>query len=215
MQCHLEGKAAIERPGRHVYEFRPGDSLSDYVRYFLLIDATGSGLGAVSQVEALRKASARRNRATPCLAPAATTRISRPSQRTGWRSIVASAWPVTARLSPPNIILIASIARRVTCPHRPAPTSRIRKSPTIAYRGVRSSLLNCCRTQMKKVLSSPRLVPFPETKTEPDPRDLALAWDSIVESGMTVAEPQARELLIKAVKQSPDDPALLSALAYC
>ena len=31
---------------------------------------------------------------------------------------------------------------------------------------------------------------------------------------MTVAEPQARELLSRAVKQSPDDPALLSALAY-
>jgi hypothetical protein len=52
MQCHLEGKAAIERPGSHVYEFRPGDQLSDYVRYFLLVNAKGSGLGAVSQVEA-------------------------------------------------------------------------------------------------------------------------------------------------------------------
>jgi Flp pilus assembly protein TadD len=62
--------------------------------------------------------------------------------------------------------------------------------------------------------ASPRLVPFPDTKTEPDLRDLALAWDSIVESGMSVAEPQARELLSKAVKQLPDDPALLSALAY-
>ena len=31
---------------------------------------------------------------------------------------------------------------------------------------------------------------------------------------MSVAEPQARELLSKAVKQLPDDPALLSALAY-
>jgi Flp pilus assembly protein TadD len=31
---------------------------------------------------------------------------------------------------------------------------------------------------------------------------------------MSVAEPQARELLSKAVKQSPEDPALLSALAY-
>ena len=31
---------------------------------------------------------------------------------------------------------------------------------------------------------------------------------------MTAAEPQARSLLSKALKQSPDDPALLSALAY-
>jgi hypothetical protein len=32
MQCHLEGKAAIERPGRHIYDFQPGEQLSDYVR---------------------------------------------------------------------------------------------------------------------------------------------------------------------------------------
>ena len=53
MQCHLEGKVAIERPGRHVYEFRPGDSLSDYIRYYVLAGTTPSGLGAVSQIEAL------------------------------------------------------------------------------------------------------------------------------------------------------------------
>jgi tetratricopeptide (TPR) repeat protein len=62
--------------------------------------------------------------------------------------------------------------------------------------------------------SLPRLVAFPESKTAPDARDIALAWDSIVQSGMSMAEPRARELLFKAVRQSPDDPALLSALAY-
>jgi hypothetical protein len=36
MQCHLEGNAAIEQPGRHLYEFRPGDDLSDFVRYYVL-----------------------------------------------------------------------------------------------------------------------------------------------------------------------------------
>ena len=39
MQCHLEGNAAIERPGKHMYQYRPGDNLSDYVRYYVL---TGS-----------------------------------------------------------------------------------------------------------------------------------------------------------------------------
>ena len=36
MQCHLEGKVAIERPGRHAYEFRPGESLTDYMRYYVM-----------------------------------------------------------------------------------------------------------------------------------------------------------------------------------
>jgi tetratricopeptide (TPR) repeat protein len=62
--------------------------------------------------------------------------------------------------------------------------------------------------------SLPHLIPFPDTKSEPDPRDLALAWNSVAENGMSVAEPQARDLLSKAVKQSPGDPLLLSALAY-
>jgi tetratricopeptide (TPR) repeat protein len=63
--------------------------------------------------------------------------------------------------------------------------------------------------------SLPRLVPFPATdRGESDLRDLALAWQSLVESGMTVAEGQAKSLLSKALKQSPEDPALLSALGY-
>ena len=53
MQCHLEGNAAIERPGKHLYEFRPGDDLSDYVRYYVLEGPSAAGLGANSQFEAL------------------------------------------------------------------------------------------------------------------------------------------------------------------
>ncbi len=53
MQCHLEGKVAIERPGRHAYQFQPGESLSEYIRYYILAGAQGGRLGGVSQVEAL------------------------------------------------------------------------------------------------------------------------------------------------------------------
>ena len=46
MQCHLEGNAAIERTGKHLYEYRPGDNLSDYVRYYILADSEGTALRA-------------------------------------------------------------------------------------------------------------------------------------------------------------------------
>jgi tetratricopeptide (TPR) repeat protein len=92
--------------------------------------------------------------------------------------------------------------------HTEVTDHRILRRPQVS-----PELLQNARTE-DTFSSLPRLVPFPDTKTEPDLRDLALAWDSIVESGMPVAEPQARELLSKAVKQFPDDPALLSALAY-
>ena len=52
MQCHMEGKTAIERAGKRVYNFRPGDDLSDYIRYYVLAGISKSSLGAVSQVEA-------------------------------------------------------------------------------------------------------------------------------------------------------------------
>jgi Flp pilus assembly protein TadD len=64
--------------------------------------------------------------------------------------------------------------------------------------------------------SLPQLVPFPNTKktTDQNVRDLALAWQSIVNSGMTMAQPEAEQLLKEAVAQYPDDPAVLAALAY-
>ena len=61
--------------------------------------------------------------------------------------------------------------------------------------------------------SAPRLVPFPASQ-KVEPRDLALAWVSLVESGMSAGETQERQVLLTAVKQARDDPALLSALGY-
>jgi Flp pilus assembly protein TadD len=60
----------------------------------------------------------------------------------------------------------------------------------------------------------PVLVQFPSLKSDDDVRDLALAWESLVNSGMTAAAPEAERLLRSAAEKSPNDPALLSALAY-
>lgn len=45
-------------------------------------------------------------------------------------------------------------------------------------------------------------------------RDLALAWQATVNSGMTSAQNLAEQSLRAALKHSPTDPALLSSLAY-
>ena len=60
MQCHLEGNAAIERAGKHLYEYRPGDDLSDYIRYFVLLDSRSSNLRAVSQFESLAQSTCKK-----------------------------------------------------------------------------------------------------------------------------------------------------------
>jgi Flp pilus assembly protein TadD len=62
----------------------------------------------------------------------------------------------------------------------------------------------------------PRLTPFPPPAkgTDRDVRDLALAWQSVVNSGMTAAQPEAEKLLKQAAAQNPDDPAVLADLGY-
>jgi Flp pilus assembly protein TadD len=56
-------------------------------------------------------------------------------------------------------------------------------------------------------------MPFPASQSV-DPRDLALAWTSLAKSGRSADETQERHLLLAALKRTPDDPELLSALGY-
>lgn len=214
MQCHLEGKAAIERPGRHVYEFQAGDALSDYIRYFLLADAKGSGLGAVSQVEALAQSQCKKKSGdamscTSCHNPhqsvAAEDRIA--FYRGKCLACHGAAFGAKHHPDHPDC----------TACHMPASASTdVAHTQVTDHRIPRRPQLSPQLLQNAQEISSslPRLVPFPASKTEPDLRDLALAWNSIAENGMSVAEPHARDLLANAVKQLPDDPALLSAFAY-
>jgi tetratricopeptide (TPR) repeat protein len=215
MQCHLEGKAAVERPGRHLYEFQAGDALSDYVRYFLLVDAKGTGLGAVSQVEALaqsrcKKKSGNAMSCTSChnphQSPSSEDRIA--FYRGKCLACHGTAFATQHHPDHPDCTACHMPASASTdVAHTQVTDHRIPRRPQVS-----PQLLQNAHTE--NTSSLPRLVPFPDSKTEPDLRDLALAWDSIVQSGMSMTELQTRELLSKAVKQVPDDPALLSALAY-
>src|SRR2546423_1500347 len=62
---------------------------------------------------------------------------------------------------------------------------------------------------------APRLVTFPFSEdAERDVRDLALAQAFLAQTGKDSAASEAQRLLHVAVLQSPNDPALLSALGY-
>jgi tetratricopeptide (TPR) repeat protein len=52
-QCHLSGEARVERPGKRLAFYRPGDLLSDYVSYFVFEESQKLGLKANSHVENL------------------------------------------------------------------------------------------------------------------------------------------------------------------
>jgi tetratricopeptide (TPR) repeat protein len=214
MQCHLEGKVAIERPGHHAYEFRPGDELSDYVRYFVLTDSQAGNLGAVSQVEALAQSQCKKKSgdAMSCTSCHNPHQSPDPADRVAYYrgkclACHGATLPAKHHEKQPDCL---------TCHMPAAASSDVAHTEVTDHRILRRPQIEAHLLQhATNDPSLPRLVPFPAAdKPQSDPRDLALAWESLVESGMTVAEPQAKSLLSKALKQSPEDPALLSALGY-
>jgi predicted CXXCH cytochrome family protein len=52
-QCHLAGEARVEKPGRKMAFYRPGDALSDVVSFFVLSGEDRQGLKVNSHVEHL------------------------------------------------------------------------------------------------------------------------------------------------------------------
>jgi hypothetical protein len=52
-QCHLSGAARIEKAGKRIAAFRPGENLNDYVAYFVPVSTDGGAMRATSHVEKL------------------------------------------------------------------------------------------------------------------------------------------------------------------
>ncbi len=215
MQCHLEGKVAIERAGHHLYEYRPGETLSNYIRYFVLKGSQGSSsIGAVSQVEALDQSQCKKKSgdAMSCTSCHDPHRSPSAEERAAYyRGKCVACHGVSFadkhHADDPDCIachMPASPSADVA--HTQVTDHRIPRRPQVS-----PQLLQDANPQSP----APRLVPFQAVdKPDADARDFALAWASLAEGGMKEAEPEARIRLAKAIKQSPDDPALLSSLGY-
>ena len=212
MQCHLEGNAAIERAGKHLYEYRPGDDLSDYIRYYLLLDSRSPNLRAASQFEALAQSTCKKKSGdamscTSCHDPHRSV----PAEETVLFYRAKCLACHGAELGTKHH------ADQPDCAHCHMPAAL---SSDVAHTEVTDHRIPRRPTTGPKLENSgpptsPQLVTFPYSKdAERDVRDLALAWQSIVDSGMTVEQSQAQKLLRQAAVQFPNDPAVLSALAY-
>ncbi len=214
MQCHLEGNAAIERPGKHLYEFRPGDDLSDYIRYYVRANDGQPGLRAASQFEALAQSMCKKKSgaAMSCMSCHDPHRSPSTEERVSFYR--GKCLACHARLSTKHH---ANQPDCTSC-HMPANLStdvahtavtdhRIQRRPNIG------PALVDARAQPSP--SMPRLVPFPDSpEAEQDNRDMALAWASMAEGGDAAVMKQAEQLLRKAVQESPKDAVLLSSLGY-
>ena len=211
MQCHLEGKVAIERADRHVYEYQPGDNLFDFIRYYVL--ANSSKLGAVSQVEAMsesvcKKKSGDRMSCTSCHdphdSPSAERRVA--YYRDKCLACHGAAFGAKHHPSQPDC----------TGCHMPSSQSKdVAHTQVTDHRIPRHAEVSHHLPENADRPARLQLIPFPgSAETENDVRDLALAWESVAESGAESAAPEAERLLRSSLKQSPDDPAALSALGY-
>lgn len=60
LQCHLEGDAMVQRPGKSLSRFQPGDDLSDTAVYFVNTSSPKSAQRASSQYEGLLRSACRR-----------------------------------------------------------------------------------------------------------------------------------------------------------
>ena len=212
MQCHMEGRVSLERAGRHIYEFRPGDLLSDYIRYYVVAGSQQT-LGAVSQAEALaestcKKMSGDKMSCTSChdphFSPSAAERID-------YFRAKCLACHGTEFAKKHHVE-----QKDCTACHMPAlPSKDVAHTEVTDHRIPRVPNTSPQLLQISTNHEELRLVPFPDSReAEDDLRDLALAWESLANGGEEGARAKARDLLHRSATRFPSDGPTLSALAY-
>lgn len=212
MQCHMEGKVAIERSGRHVYEFQPGEDLSEYIRYYIPAGKQAGGLGGVSQVEAMAQSMCKKKSGDAMSCTSCHDPHYKPAteERTSYyrrKCLACHGAPFGEKHHAEQPDCLAC--------HMPASNSTdIAHTQVTDHRILRRSHLSP-RRQGDVNNSLMSLLPFPDSiEAEHDVRDLALAWQALANSGVAAAEPHAETLLRSAAIKFPNDAEVLSGLAY-
>jgi tetratricopeptide (TPR) repeat protein len=210
MQCHLEGNAAIQQPGKHLYEYRPGDDLSEFVRYYVYTGDGKDNVRAVSQFEALAQSKCKRATGDsmtctschdPHFSPAAAERAT--YFRGKCLACHGEAFGAKHHVEQQDC---------ASCHMQRLPTLDVAHTQASDHRILRVPQQDSGVETGRGGASEPKLVRFPPVKEEDSLRGLALAWVTL--AGTESAFAETRQLLPKALAQSPNDPELLSALGY-
>jgi hypothetical protein len=207
VQCHLEGQARVDRPGRTLEMYRPGDVLSDDVSTFVYEDSAKGALGAVSQVEALARSrcyqrSGDRMSCIVCHDPHTPTP---PERRVAYyrdKCLLCHQPSFAERHqggSPDCIGCHMPRGNSADIRHTEVTDHRIRRRPGQPDSGL-------------PALPQPRLVPFGTTRNEP--RDLGLAYAEVALRGNAYASQEALRLLQLAVTRYPEDEEVLARLGF-
>ena len=214
MQCHLEGNASIQQPGRHLYEFRPGDDLSEFVRYYVYSGDGKDNVRAVSQFEALlqskcKQATGDTMTCTTChdphFSPSAAERVA--YFRGKCLACHGEAFAAKHHVEQQNCAA-CHMQRLLTkdVGHTQASDHRILRVPAQGGEPADDG--------SNGATAGTKLMRFPPVKEEDSLRGLALAWTSLAGTGWRYAIEQSEKFLPEALAQIPDDPDLLAAVGY-
>jgi hypothetical protein len=213
MECHFEGNVSVQQPGKKLYQFQPGERLSDYIHYFLLSGNDPQKPETLSQFEALSSSECKRKSGDkmwcgschdPHAEPAAEEKAA--YYRAKCLNCHGEAFAATHHADKPDCTKCHMPAfSSKDAAHTEGTDHRIRRYP-------RNPPLP--RLQVRGTPGAP-LFSFPEGDAGlGNTRDFALAWQALAQRNVENGEQRAEEYLRKAVAERPDDPALLAGLGF-
>lgn len=222
INCHLEGDVSVEKNHRSSLDYRPGDSISQYLSYFVYSGA-GANARGVSEVEQFAASRCKRasgdsmscaNCHDPHFVPSAEERVAYFRSKclschgTGTQGIAFAA-----AHHPENPDCTSCHMPRGTAediPHVAWTDHRILARPG-AQPGAQPGARPDAPPDAPDAVGGPLMIPiFSPGATS---RDLALAAYFAVTSGHTEAGAQAYTLLAQAAGKDSDDTQVLNALA--
>jgi hypothetical protein len=211
MECHFQGAAAVEQPGKHLYQFQAGERISDYVHYFLLSGSQPETAQALSQFEALSLSECKRRSGDKmwcgsCHDPhAEPTAEEKPAYYRG-KCLNCHGEAFAARHHPEK-------ADCTKCHMPTSPSKDVLHLEATDHRILRNpNTRPLPRLQVRGTMGAP-LVAFPESDAPlATTRDFALAWEGLAQHNAEGASQRAEEYLRKALQERPEDAVLLTAL---
>lgn len=211
MECHFEGTVSVEQRGKRLYEFQPGERLSDYMHYFILADNQPHQAEALSQFEALSLSGCKRKSGDrmwcgtchdPHSEPVAPDKVA--YYRGKCLQCHTQAFAAKHHPHQPDCM---------GC-HMPAlPSKDVAHTQSTDHRNLRYPAT--LPPQNEPAARESRLEPFPNnTASLVTTRDHAMAWEALAERGVPGADRKAEKFLADALQETPDDPKLLSSFAF-
>ena len=120
MECHFEGTMASGQPGKHLYQFQPGEKLSDYVHYFLLEGNQAKPAEALSQYRGAVVKHVQAQGGDKMWCGSCHDPHSEPAAAEKVAYYRGNAWPVMGRRSRRSTMRISRTARQCHMPALPS-----------------------------------------------------------------------------------------------